>query len=194
MRSFVNKKRKLVNQSNQQEYTRKRQNTGEDSSGTESRYNIDLIGLETAARTDATKIDRTSQIKHDTILHQESPHLEKTIQTSTRTNPTSPLLDERTQNIESHFNVDYTPRPPASLATRIGLLEQHIMTVEREHPAWSALHFAQPGRSLGGMEKVVIKVKPQEAVTRKEVKIKAREGKEKKEKSSGLGLSKGQSK
>jgi hypothetical protein len=62
------------------------------------------------------------------------------------------------------------------------------MMLEREHPAWSALHFAQPGRALGGMEKVVIKVKPQEAITRKEVKIKAREGKEKKEKSSGLGL------
>jgi len=43
------------------------------------------------------------------------------------------------------------------------------------------------------MEKAVVKVKPQEALTRKEVKIKAREGKEKKEKSSGLGLTKGQS-
>jgi hypothetical protein len=148
---------------------------------------------DTAARTDAVKIDRTSQIKHDTIVHQDSPHLERTITSSARTDPMSPLLDERIQNIESHFNVDYAPRPPASLATRIGLLEQHIMTLEREHPAWSALHFAQPGRPLGGMEKVVIKVKPQEAVTRKEVKIKAREGKEKKEKSSGLGLTKGQS-
>jgi len=65
------------------------------------------------------------------------------------------------------------------------------MALERDHPAWSALHFAQPGRVLGGMEKVVLKVKPQEAITRKEVKIKAKEGKEKKEKSSGLGLSKG---
>ena len=67
------------------------------------------------------------------------------------------------------------------------------MALEREHPAWSALHFAQPGRMLGGMEKVVLKVKAQEALTRKEVKIKAREGKDKKEKSSGLGLTKGQS-
>jgi hypothetical protein len=67
------------------------------------------------------------------------------------------------------------------------------MYLEREHPAWSALHFAQPGRPLGGMEKVTIKVKPQEAVTRKEIKVKAREGKEKKDKSSGLGLTKGQS-
>ena len=65
------------------------------------------------------------------------------------------------------------------------------MALERDHPAWSALHFAHPGRVLGGMEKVVLKVKPQEAITRKEVKIKAKEGKEKKEKSSGLGLSKG---
>jgi len=149
--------------------------------------------LETAARTDAIKVDRTSQIKHDTILHQESPYLEKTITASTSTVPKSPLLDERIQNIESHFNVTYTPRPPASLATRISLLEQHIMILEREHPAWSALHFSQPGRTLGGMEKVVIKVKPQDAITRKEVKIKAREGKEKKEKSSGLGLTKSQS-
>jgi hypothetical protein len=133
------------------------------------------------------------QIKHDTILHQESPQLESTITSLTHTNPTAPLLDERIQNIESHFNVEYTPRPPASLATRIALLEQHIMALEREHPAWSALHFAQPGRPLGGMEKVAIKVKPQEAVTRKEVKVKAREGKEKKEKSSGLGLTKGSS-
>lgn len=64
------------------------------------------------------------------------------------------------------------------------------MALERDHPAWSALHFAQPGRVLGGMEKVILKVKPQEAITRKEVKIKAKEGKEKKEKSSGLGLTK----
>jgi len=33
MRTFMNKKRKLVNQSNQQEYTRKRQNIGEDANG-----------------------------------------------------------------------------------------------------------------------------------------------------------------
>jgi hypothetical protein len=102
------------------------------------------------------------------------------------------MLDERIENIESHFNVSYTPRPPASLATRISLLEQHIMSLEREYPVWSAIHFAQPGRTLGGIEKVIIKVKPQEALTKKEVKIKAREGKEKKEKSSGLGLTKTQ--
>ena len=84
----------------------------------------------------------------------------------------------------------YTPRPPASLTTRIALLEQHIMMLERDHPAWSALHFAQPNRPLGGLEKVPIKVKAQEAITRKEVKIKAREGQQKKEKSSGLGLTK----
>jgi hypothetical protein len=155
---------------------------------------LDNNGVETAARTDAIKIDRTSQIKHDTILHQESPHLEKTIRPTIGTTPTSPLLDERIQNIESHFNIEYAPRPPKFLSTRIELLEQHIIALEREHPAWSALHFAQPGRPLGGMEKVVVKVKPQEAVTRKEIKIKAREGKEKKEKSSGLGLTKGQSK
>ena len=74
------------------------------------------------------------------------------------------------------------------------MLERHIMTLEREHPAWSALHFAQPGRTYGGREKVTIKVKPQEAITRKELKLKAREGKEKKEKSSGLAMSKSQSK
>jgi hypothetical protein len=45
---------------------------------------------------------------------------------------------------------------------------------------------------LGAIEKVAIKVKPQEALTKKEVKLKAREGKEKKEKSSGLGLTKAQ--
>lgn len=152
---------------------------------------VDNFCSDTAARTDALKIDRSSQIKHDTILHQESPQLEKTISAYTKTDPTSPLLDERIQNIESHFNVEYVPRPPASLATRVSLLEQHIMMLEREHPAWSALHFAQPGRPLGGMEKTLVRVKPQDAMTRKEVKMKAREGKEKKEKSSGLGLTKG---
>ena len=180
-----------MNQSNQQEYIRKRQNTGEDPNG-------DKTGLlwadekDTAARTDAIKIDRTSQIKHDTILNQDSPDLQKTISPITVTTPASPMLEERIQNIESHFNILYSPRPPASLGTRISLLEQHIMALEREHPAWSALHFAQPGRPLGGIEKVVIKVKPQEAITRKEAKVKAREGKEKKEKSSGLGLTRGQ--
>src|SRR5579862_5643256 len=146
---------------------------------------------ETSARTDAVKIDRSAQIKHDTILHQESPHLEKTITVMKRTNPTEPLLDERIANVETHFNVEYTPRPPASLETRINLLEQHIMMLEREHPAWSAIHFAQPNREVGGLEKVPVKVKAQEAITRKEVKVKAREGQQKKEKSSGLGLTKG---
>jgi hypothetical protein len=62
--------------------------------------------------------------------------------------------------------------------------------LEREHPAWSALHFAQPNRPFGGLEKVPIKVKPQDAITRREVKLKIREGQQKKEKSSGLGLTK----
>jgi hypothetical protein len=192
MRSFITKKRKLVNQSNILEYTRNRQTSGEDASGILSEHKQNNPSLETAARTDAVNIQRTSQIKHDTILHQESPYLEKTIASSTRSDPMSPLLDERIENIESHFNVSYAPRPPASLATRLSLLEEHIMSLERDYPAWSALHFAQPGRTLGGIEKIILRVKPQEAMTKKEVKLKAREGKEKKEKSSGLGLTKGQ--
>jgi hypothetical protein len=39
----MNKKRKMVNQSNQQEYTRKRQNTGEDASGIHTVTTVFLI-------------------------------------------------------------------------------------------------------------------------------------------------------
>src|SRR5580704_11811882 len=166
MRGFTSKKRKAVNESNQMEYLRKKQHVeGEDPSGTHPPTSTRFNEASPSARTEAIKIDRKSQIKHDTILHQESPHLENTIDKSAKKEIEGPLLDERVENIEEHFNVEYTPRPPSSLLTRIKLLEQHIMMLEREHPAWSALHFAQPRRRLGGIEKIPIKVKPQDAIT-----------------------------
>ncbi|KAF7321906.1 hypothetical protein MKEN_00712800 [Mycena kentingensis (nom. inval.)] len=55
-------------------------------------------------------------------------------------------LQQRLQNIETHFAVRYVPGPPDNFLTRLQFLEQHIIRLEKDYPPWAALHFNQPNR------------------------------------------------
>ncbi|KAJ7495910.1 hypothetical protein B0H11DRAFT_2001188 [Mycena galericulata] len=55
-------------------------------------------------------------------------------------------LDQRLNNIETHFSVRYVPAPPDNLLARLQFLEDHIIRLEKDYPPWAALHFNQPNR------------------------------------------------
>ncbi|KAJ7772698.1 hypothetical protein DFH07DRAFT_913579 [Mycena maculata] len=55
-------------------------------------------------------------------------------------------LDQRLENIETHFSVRYVPAPPDNLLARLRFLEDHIIRLEKDYPPWAALHFNQPNR------------------------------------------------
>ena len=40
------------------------------------------------------------------------------------------------------------PYPPRTLMSRLKLLEDHIIKLEKEYPPWAALHFNQPNRGV----------------------------------------------
>jgi len=43
---------------------------------------------------------------------------------------------------------DVVPAPPRNLMSRLRLLEDHIMQLEKDYPPWAALHFNQPNRGV----------------------------------------------
>ncbi|KAJ7902176.1 hypothetical protein B0H14DRAFT_2330097 [Mycena olivaceomarginata] len=55
-------------------------------------------------------------------------------------------LDQRLDDIETHFSVKYVPGPPDNLLSRLQFLEEHIIRLEKDYPPWAALHFNQPNR------------------------------------------------
>ncbi|KAF7361611.1 hypothetical protein MVEN_00504300 [Mycena venus] len=55
-------------------------------------------------------------------------------------------LDQRLDNIETHFSVRYVPSQPDSFLARLQFLEEHIIRLEKDYPPWAALHFNQPNR------------------------------------------------
>lgn len=57
-----------------------------------------------------------------------------------------PATDQRVKNIEEHLAVRYVPAPPRTLLSRLRLLEDHLMQLEKDYPPWAALHFNQPNR------------------------------------------------
>ncbi|BFZ62778.1 hypothetical protein YB2330_003888 [Saitoella coloradoensis] len=201
MKALIREKRKQIDESNQNEYLRKRRAVADPTNQDED---------ESAARTSAIQIDRSIQMQYDLIRYASGPLERSTFigsGTTIRHDAKAALLpqtpapkaylesahNERITNIEQHLNITYTPRPPATLEGRIGAVEKHILRLERDHPPWAALHFRQPGREdpEKGCEETVVKVRFEDAVSREEVrKQKKKKGGVKKEKSSGLGLRK----
>jgi len=75
-----------------------------------------------------------------------------------------PATDQRVKNIEEHLAVRYgrraapvlmvytkrdvVPAPPRTLMSRLRLLEDHIIQLEKDYPPWAALHFNQPNRGV----------------------------------------------
>ncbi|TEB10257.1 hypothetical protein FA13DRAFT_1653236 [Coprinellus micaceus] len=119
---------------------------------------IDPSELGSCARTDAKPINRDEQMKYDIAKNNEGS-LSRTMKASGPkqsemsaedeervTAVRYPALDERLQNLETHFAVRYVPSPPRTLISRLKMLEDHIIKLEKEYPPWAALHFNQPNR------------------------------------------------
>lgn len=122
---------------------------------------IDPSLLGSCARTDAKPINRDEQMKYDIAKNNEGP-LSRTMKASGPKQPEMsaedeervtaaryPALDERLQNVETHFAVRYVPSPPRTLISRLKMLEDHIIKLEKEYPPWASLHFNQPNRGVG---------------------------------------------
>ncbi|GAO50609.1 hypothetical protein SAICODRAFT_31117 [Saitoella complicata NRRL Y-17804] len=194
MKALIREKRERIDESNQNEYLRKRKAVADPTNEDES-----------AARTSAIQIDRSIQMQYDLIRYASGPLERSTFigsGTTIRHDAKAAILpqtpkaylesahNERITNIEQHLNITYAPRPPATLEGRIGAVEKHILRLERDHPPWAALHFRQPGREDKECEATVVKVRFEDAVSREEVRKQKKKGGVKKEKSSGLGLRK----
>ncbi|KAH6897621.1 hypothetical protein BKA70DRAFT_1528805 [Coprinopsis sp. MPI-PUGE-AT-0042] len=141
----------------------------------ERRKHVDpTIELSSCARTDARPIDRDAQMKYDIAKNSDGPlsrtrakrpagpeentdnrrvrlkldHEPVQVKEEDEEGTASryPALDDRLQNIETHFGVRYVPSPPRTLLSRLKFLEDHIMKLEKEYPPWAALWFNQPNR------------------------------------------------
>ncbi|KAI7884704.1 hypothetical protein K492DRAFT_113383, partial [Lichtheimia hyalospora FSU 10163] len=140
--SFIQAKQTEVDASNRTEFLNRADPTSSDI---------------TCARADAREINRNIQMKFDIVNNEDGPLARSRLQdasspavTMTTTDPSSQQLHkERVENIEQHMNVVFDPNadPPFSVPERLRILEDRIMTIEREHPKWAAVHFQQPHRS-----------------------------------------------
>ncbi|THH12676.1 hypothetical protein EW146_g7472 [Bondarzewia mesenterica] len=127
-------------------YAKKRARTDTSSESTET-------APPSCARTDAKPVDRDIMMKFDVARNEEGP-LRRTVKVAPQPvhadvdvlSDKHPGLDERLRNLEEHLAVRYVPSPPVSLLHRLKFLEDHIVSLEREHPPWAALHFNQPRR------------------------------------------------
>ena len=121
---------------------------------------VDPSLLGSCARTDAKPINRDEQMGYDIAKNVKGP-LSQTMKTAEAEQPEMspedeervtparyPALDERLKNVEAHFAVRYVPSPPRTLISRLKMLEDHIIKLEKEYPPWAALHFNQPNRGV----------------------------------------------
>ncbi|KAF9562123.1 hypothetical protein EC968_005390 [Mortierella alpina] len=143
MAEFMAAKREQINESNRQEFLKDRglaEGIGEGS------LDSSRIEDDGCARVDARKLNRTIQMKLETVKNEAL----------TKTNPKSHAqaseavtyngLDERLRNIQVHLNLRLSAVPACTIAERIRIVEDVIIQLERDHPLWSALHFNQPNR------------------------------------------------
>ncbi|TPX59999.1 hypothetical protein PhCBS80983_g02056 [Powellomyces hirtus] len=138
--TFIDIKRAQINASNKREFLRPKQSE-QDSA---------------CARVDAAQLNRTVQMKLD-VVHNKSGPLERSTQrdgegsaaSAPTDHPTSLHLEgieERISNVQEHLNVSFVSRTPLDAFTRIKALEDKIIQLEEDHPAWAAFHFNQPNR------------------------------------------------
>ncbi|KAF0461423.1 map3k12-binding inhibitory protein 1 isoform x2 [Gigaspora margarita] len=139
--AFINHKKSEINDSNRTEFLRKSSNPE------------DIISC---ARSDAAEINRNIQMKLDVVNNEDGPLARSTFSSShqrnegnkTSTTYLSSGVEERIQNIEKHLNVQIVTPVPLDVYTRIKILEDKIIQLEREYPPWAALNFNQPNRQL----------------------------------------------
>ncbi|KAF9286123.1 hypothetical protein BGZ68_003201 [Mortierella alpina] len=143
MAEFMAAKREQINESNRQEFVKDRSLA---ESTVEESLDSPRVEDDGCARVDARKLNRTIQMKLETVKNEAL----------TKTNPkphaqTSEAvayngLDERLRNIQVHLNLRLSAVPACTIAERIRIVEDVIIQLERDHPLWSALHFNQPNR------------------------------------------------
>ncbi|KAG1832412.1 hypothetical protein EV424DRAFT_25108 [Suillus variegatus] len=127
------------------------------------RLNLDPDSTEpipSCARTDAKHLDRDVQMKYDIAKNEDGP-LRRTMKgvagdkgrqkellalRDDAEGDQQPATDQRVKNIEEHLAIRYVPAPPRTLLSRLRLLEDHLMQLEKDYPPWAALHFNQPNR------------------------------------------------
>ncbi|CAG8440445.1 11921_t:CDS:2 [Diversispora eburnea] len=131
---FVQLKKSEINNSNRAEFLRKSSNPNDPD---------DVISC---ARTDAAEINRNIQMKHDVVNNDDGPLARSTFLSSNQRNDKTKELptgvEERIQNIEKHLNLKI------DVYTRIKILEDKIIQLERDYPPWAAVHFNQPNRQF----------------------------------------------
>ncbi|KAF9198598.1 hypothetical protein BGZ49_000520 [Haplosporangium sp. Z 27] len=144
MIEFMTTKREQINESNRQEFIKGRPSINVAESGTSESQDADDDGC---ARVDARKLNRTIQMKQETIKNEALTKTNpKTHAQISDTNVSSSGLDERLRNIQVHLNLRIAAVPVCTIAERVRILEDVIIQLERDYPLWSAIHFNQPNR------------------------------------------------
>ncbi|KAJ3296519.1 hypothetical protein HK104_001526 [Borealophlyctis nickersoniae] len=162
--SFIQSKRTEIDNSNRNEFVKPR---GGDSGiffslkkplcleTTAELYQNAFLNTEsTCARTDAADLNRTIQMKLD-VVHNESGPLERSTHRTSSAPATSKNADsstvpagveERLRNVQRHLNVELISPVPLDVYSRLQALENKIMQMEADFPAWAAFHLNQPKR------------------------------------------------
>ncbi|KAF9113258.1 hypothetical protein BGX27_001902 [Mortierella sp. AM989] len=144
MVQFMASKREQINKSNRQEFIKGRPPINAAESGTAETQDE---GDDGCARADARKLNRTIQMKLETVKNEALTKTNpKTHAQISDTNMSSSGLDERLRNIQVHLNLRIAAVPTCTIAERIRIVEDVIIQLERDYPLWSALHFNQPNR------------------------------------------------
>ncbi|KAF9344132.1 hypothetical protein BGX26_004752, partial [Mortierella sp. AD094] len=144
MTKFMATKREQINESNRQEFIKGHPSISVAELGTSEAQDT---GDDGCARVDARKLNRTIQMKLETVkneaLTKTNPRTHAQIND---TNVSSSGLDERLRNIQVHLNLRIAAVPTCTIAERVRIVEDVIIQLERDYPLWSALHFNQPNR------------------------------------------------
>jgi hypothetical protein len=172
MAQFIASKREQINESNRQEFIKRTSSSGTGAGSSESQ-DVDDDGC---ARADARKLNRTIQMKLETVKNEALTKTNPRTHTlANDSNIVNSGLDERLRNIQVHLNLRIgrflekkststlcntrctlltllsSPSfkaaiPSCTIAERIRIVEDVIIQLERDYPLWSALHFNQPNR------------------------------------------------
>ncbi|KAI9203633.1 uncharacterized protein BJ171DRAFT_137716 [Polychytrium aggregatum] len=97
------------------------------------------------ARADAKDLNRSIQMKTNVAMNFDGP-LSRSMQRSriakAEAKGAGPDLKQRIANIESHLNIEFANS--MNPMQRIKAIENTLIRLEREYPAWAAFHFNQP--------------------------------------------------
>ncbi|KAI1313473.1 hypothetical protein EDD11_002534 [Mortierella claussenii] len=145
MADFIATKREQINESNRQEFI-KGDNSRADAPGAEW-TNENGDDDDGCARVDARKLNRTTQMKLETVKNEALTKTNPRAHTqASDPNMATSGLDERLRNIQVHLNLRIAAMPTCTIAERVRIVEDVIIQLERDYPLWSALHFNQPNR------------------------------------------------